>query len=90
MKKTPTQFKTNVGNCARCGGNHDVLLFRKLRRPVVAPDREWTHWASCPENGEPILLRRDLAAKDAIATILTSKNSQQSCASGAAMETQQP
>ena len=64
ITKTPTQFKTNVGNCARCGGNHDVLLFRKLRRPVVAPDREWTHWASCPENGEPILLRRELAAKD--------------------------
>lgn len=41
-----------TGSCARCGGQHEGLSFRPLSRPT-----DWTHWAPCPENGEPIMLK---------------------------------
>lgn len=44
---------TNLRNCARCGGNHDKLEFRELTQPID----DYTYFASCPTNGEPILLR---------------------------------
>jgi hypothetical protein len=46
-------FRTDVKNCARCGGNHDQLLFCKFQQ--APPDH--THWASCPATDEPILLK---------------------------------
>lgn len=51
---------TNIRNCARCDGDHDQLVFKKLSRPFApreAAPIEWTHWAPCPTNGEPILMR---------------------------------
>jgi hypothetical protein len=45
----------NVKNCARCGGNHETAVFRKLQRSVDM-DGVATHWTTCPGNGEPILL----------------------------------
>ena len=57
----PGDLCTSVKHCARCGGNHDDVLFRQLSRPVVVSgeerDTELTHWAPCPVNGDPILLR---------------------------------
>lgn len=44
-----------VVGCARCGGMH-LLRFARFTQPVVIGDVELTHWTSCPENGEPILL----------------------------------
>ncbi len=44
-----------IRNCARCGGEHAVLEFGELSRPT---SHGHTHWAPCPTNGEPILLRR--------------------------------
>jgi hypothetical protein len=67
LRKTLKSKKTLVGkrtkviissikNCARCGGNHEDLVFNKLRRPTQTPEK-WSHWASCPKTKEPILLR---------------------------------
>lgn len=49
--------------CARCGGHHEGLTLRKLENPVQikCPNDGWTvadtHWAPCPETGEPLLAR---------------------------------
>jgi hypothetical protein len=42
-----------VRTCARCGGDHTNLEFKKLTRI----QDEWTHWAKCPNIGEPIMLK---------------------------------
>lgn len=35
------------------------MEYLPLAHPVVGPDgTTWTHWAPCPTNGEPILMRR--------------------------------
>lgn len=45
--------------CARCGGDHEVTWL-ELERPIGAEDGlgDFTHWAPCPVNGDPILWRR--------------------------------
>jgi hypothetical protein len=50
--------------CARCHGpGHEQITFRRLTFPVVDDGgSEWTHWALCPTNGEPILLASDPSA----------------------------
>lgn len=45
------RFTIDVDGCARCGGEHRVE-FREFARPAG----QYTHWASCPETGDPILL----------------------------------
>lgn len=47
------RLTTDIEGCARCGGEHNQLAFTPFRRPMD----EWTHWAMCPVNGEPIVLR---------------------------------
>ncbi len=44
--------------CARCNGDgHPGITFLPFTYPVRTPNvREFTHWAPCPTNGEPILL----------------------------------
>jgi len=42
-----------LSNCARCGLEHDDLVFLRLKNPIEAH----THWALCPTTGEPILLQ---------------------------------
>lgn len=44
---------TGLKCCARCQKDHDKLEFEKLAHPI----RDLTHWAPCPTNGQPILLR---------------------------------
>jgi len=45
-----------VRDCARCGGTHSDLTFRKFSRPAGGSD-EWTHWVPCPATGEPIIMQ---------------------------------
>lgn len=52
LKEQP-QVITNVGNCARCHGDHLVLTFKKFTHV----QGQWTHWALCPRSQEPILLK---------------------------------
>ena len=46
-------------SCARCGGEHRDLLFKKLTRPILGKSNAplYTHWAPCPATGEPVLNR---------------------------------
>ncbi len=47
-------------NCARCGETHELpIIFKPLTHPVRdLRGREFaSHWAECPTNGEPILMR---------------------------------
>lgn len=46
-------FYLDVGSCARCGEDHQHVLFTKFTSP---PDEEVTHFGSCPKLGEPILM----------------------------------
>lgn len=45
--------------CARCGKNHRNLEFIPLYRPIQYAEglSPITHWALCPNNGDPILMR---------------------------------
>lgn len=49
----------DLQGCARCEGDgHPQITFEKLAHPFVENDgTELTHWAPCPTNGEPILMR---------------------------------
>ena len=41
--------------CARCGGTHENLSFRKYTHPQDDINK-YDHWATCPTVNEPILL----------------------------------
>lgn len=49
---TEQQFHTHVLHCARCGGNHDNVLFMLLDNSNL-----FSHWGVCPTNSQPILMR---------------------------------
>lgn len=42
----------DVGQCARCHGDHMNVRFKRLR----VQDERYSHWAPCPNNGDPIML----------------------------------
>jgi hypothetical protein len=45
---------TGIKNCARCGHNHPEIEFFRLSRQE---DDGCTHWAPCPHNSQPIMLK---------------------------------
>ena len=48
-----TNLAINMQGCARCQGEgHDNIHFNKFTHPIG----DFTHWALCPTNGEPILM----------------------------------
>lgn len=54
----PSQRVKLLKSCARCGGDHAGLAFRKLVHPIPsAVGGDFTHFALCPLRGEPILMR---------------------------------
>lgn len=55
---TAKAFVNSITGCARCGGDgHEDIRWEPLTFPVEDTDgTQWTHWAPCPTNGEPILL----------------------------------
>lgn len=50
----PDQFQGTVVKCARCGGDHLPMTFKKFTNPPQL--YPYTHFALCPATGEPILL----------------------------------
>lgn len=53
----PDEIQLDIQRCARCGGDHDGLIFLKLLRPAVIDDTlVATHWSLCPSNGQPIMM----------------------------------
>ena len=47
----------HLKNCARCKKNHRTLNLKKMRYPIPEADGSvtWTHWAKCPNTGDPVL-----------------------------------
>lgn len=43
----------NIVNCARCGESHKKVEFKELSRDGHGA----SHWAPCPKNGEPLMLK---------------------------------
>lgn len=53
-----TERTENVIQCARCGRDHDGVIFYEFGRPIVDSDGTvWDWWGLCPTTGDPILLR---------------------------------
>ena len=55
MDDTAEVIIVSVKRCARCGGDHDNMVFKRLAKPVDM-DGMCTHWVMCPTNQEPILM----------------------------------
>lgn len=48
----------DIHDCARCGGDHDQLVFIGFTAPITDSDGTiWNYWSLCPLLGEPVLLR---------------------------------
>ena len=55
-----TPASVDVTSCARCGGDHiEVRLLPLTREMECTPGcgQTWTHWGTCPETGEPLMMR---------------------------------
>lgn len=57
-----TALQVNVRDCARCGGEHQKLEFRRLSRAVSIQEsfafgqwQDFEFWATCRTTGEPLL-----------------------------------
>jgi len=46
-------------NCVRCGDVHHDLDFTRFDAPMDVGGVQFTHWALCPSNETPILLKVD-------------------------------
>jgi len=56
--KPTVPIKTDIFNCARCRGNHEMLSFEPLKGdPIDGVEGNYTHWAKCPVTEQPIVLR---------------------------------
>jgi hypothetical protein len=54
MEPSEITLPAYLRNCARCKGDHkERIEWKQLTYPM----NEYTHWAMCPTNGEPILMR---------------------------------
>lgn len=55
----PGPYTCDLQGCARCdGAGHPGLTFTPLTYPFeLEEEMPFTHWAPCPTNGEPILMR---------------------------------
>lgn len=57
-----------IRGCARCGLDHTDMVFREMDNPIEAnvdPPYRW--WASCPTNGQPLLIRETAKWEEAYA-----------------------
>lgn len=42
--------------CGRCWREHESVEFRPFTKSFRMLGQDFTHWASCPASGEPMLL----------------------------------
>ena len=52
-KNAEIKVVKSITNCARCDGTHKSVIFFKLYKPLD----EYTYWAPCPVNEQPILMK---------------------------------
>lgn len=46
-----------VRQCARCGQDHEEIVYKQFERPVEDTDGTvWNWWGTCPVTGDPILM----------------------------------
>ncbi len=55
---------TQIRNCARCGGNHDLLFTEMKGEPIEAIEGDFTHWAMCPITRQPIVMMMNAQRND--------------------------
>lgn len=56
-----TSRYVSIRHCARCGNDHDNLLFVKFVNPIEDSDGTvWAWWAECPETKDPVLMKDKL------------------------------
>lgn len=48
---------TSMPHCPRCRGSHRDIKAQRFRWPVESDGQLHTHWATCPDSGDPILIR---------------------------------
>jgi len=53
----------SIFGCARCGKTHKDLEIKKLS------NSDFSHWAQCPTNGEPILVKFETTEEEICDTI---------------------
>lgn len=59
------EYVTDLRGCARCRGEgHPALTFTQLVYPIEVEEGDFTYWAPCPTNGEPILMRVESIEKE--------------------------
>lgn len=54
---------TELKRCSRCGEEHGPCNAEMLDRPIEFGIERFTHWFACPTNGQPVLVRLDMAVK---------------------------
>lgn len=50
----PSLFAQSIKNCARCKGDHEYIWWKPFF--INEDGLDATHWALCPNTGEPILM----------------------------------
>jgi hypothetical protein len=53
--KSVKSICTTIENCARCGKTHNSITFKPFTNK--SDEFKYSYWASCPSNGEPIMMR---------------------------------
>lgn len=55
---SPVPFVSSITGCARCGcDGHADVRWEALAYPFANVTGDFTHWAPCPNNGQPIMMR---------------------------------
>ena len=49
-----------ISQCPRCLMTHAPQGVEQLTRPAVIAGERFTHWMTCPSNGEPVFIRVSL------------------------------
>lgn len=65
MNGTAEQFaELGLEGCARCGGTHERLVWKRFETPIEDDDGTvWHRWAKCPTTGDPILFTANYRGK---------------------------
>lgn len=50
------EIYVDINRCARCGANHQHVLFKQFLSPIIDTNFSWHYWGMCPYENEPILL----------------------------------
>lgn len=57
LARTDDPILFRVGACARCGGDHEDVVFKAFDRPVIVDGTPRYHrWGTCPASHDPILM----------------------------------